>query len=124
MTSSGHAHAHVTYSEKKNVKAPKHKLVIRIFSLNILTLIFNHTVHWFCFISKWDAQFTLPAARKDQTKHMSHTEMVFLCCLKLTLYRPMNRPFAGSGYMVRNKLHWDTNDAVGLSKQRIVGLDW
>ena len=29
-----------------------------------------------------------------------------------------NRPFAGSGHMVRNKLHWDANDAVGLSKQR------
>ena len=25
-----------------------------------------------------------------------------------------NRPFAGSGHMVRNKLHWDGNDAVGL----------
>ena len=29
-----------------------------------------------------------------------------------------NRPFAGSGHMVRNKLHWDANDAVGLPKQR------
>ena len=27
-------------------------------------------------------------------------------------------------HMVRNKLHWDPNDAVGLSKQREVGLDW
>ena len=27
-------------------------------------------------------------------------------------------PFAGSGHMVRNKLHWDANDAVGLPKQR------
>ena len=35
-----------------------------------------------------------------------------------------NRPFAGSGHMVRNKLHWDENNAVGLSKQRKVGLDW
>ena len=34
-----------------------------------------------------------------------------------------NRPFAGSGHMVRNKLHWDANDAVGLPKQRNVGLD-
>ena len=34
-----------------------------------------------------------------------------------------NRPFAGSGHMVRNKLHWDANDAVGLPKQRKVGLD-
>ena len=25
--------------------------------------------------------------------------------------------------MVRNKLHWDANDGVGLSKQRKVGLD-
>ena len=29
-----------------------------------------------------------------------------------------NRPFAGSGHVVQNKLHWDANDAVGLSKQR------
>lgn len=29
-----------------------------------------------------------------------------------------NRPFAGSGHMVRNKLHWDASYAVGLSKQR------
>ena len=35
-----------------------------------------------------------------------------------------DRPFAGSGHMVRNKLYWDANDAVGLSKQRKVGLDW
>ena len=26
--------------------------------------------------------------------------------------------------MVRNKLRWDANDAVGLPKQRKVGLDW
>ena len=32
--------------------------------------------------------------------------------------RDLNRPFAGSNYMVLNKLHWDANDAVGLSKQR------
>ena len=35
-----------------------------------------------------------------------------------------NRPFAGSGHMVRNKLRWDANDAVGLPNQRKVGLDW
>ena len=35
-----------------------------------------------------------------------------------------NRPFAGSGHMVRNKLRWDANDAAGLPKQRKVGLDW
>ena len=35
-----------------------------------------------------------------------------------------NRPFAGSGHMIRNKLRWDANDAVGLPKQRKVGLDW
>ena len=35
-----------------------------------------------------------------------------------------NRPFAGSSHMARNKLHWDANDAVGLSKQRKVTLDW
>ena len=26
--------------------------------------------------------------------------------------------------MVRNKLHWDANNAVGLSKQWKVALDW
>ena len=36
----------------------------------------------------------------------------------------LNRPFAGSGHMVRNKLRLDANDAVGLPKQRKVGLDW
>ena len=35
-----------------------------------------------------------------------------------------NRPFAGSGHMVLNKLHWDANDVVGLPKQSKVGLDW
>ena len=40
------------------------------------------------------------------------------------LGRAKNTPFAGSGHMVRNKLHWDANDAVGLSKQKKVGLDW
>ena len=32
--------------------------------------------------------------------------------------REPNRPLAGSGHMVRNKLRWDANNAVGLSKQR------
>ena len=31
---------------------------------------------------------------------------------------PLNRPFARSGHMVRNKLCWDVNNAVGLWKQR------
>ena len=35
-----------------------------------------------------------------------------------------NRPFTESGHMVQNKLNWDANDAVGLSKQKKVGLDW
>ena len=30
----------------------------------------------------------------------------------------INRPFAGSGHMVRNKLRWDANNAVGLPKRR------
>ena len=34
-----------------------------------------------------------------------------------------NRPFAQSGHMAQNKLHWDANYAVGLPKQRKVGLD-
>ena len=28
-----------------------------------------------------------------------------------------NRPLAGSGHMVWNKLHWDVNDAVGLQNK-------
>ena len=32
--------------------------------------------------------------------------------------------FAGSGHMVRNKLCWDANNAVGLSKKWQVGMDW
>ena len=32
--------------------------------------------------------------------------------------RERNKPFAGSGHMVRNKLCWDANNVVGLSKQR------
>ena len=35
-----------------------------------------------------------------------------------------NRPFARSSHMVRNKLHWDASYAVGLPKQRNIGLDW
>ena len=35
----------------------------------------------------------------------------------------LDRPFAGSGHMARNKLRWDANSTVGLSKQRKVGLD-
>ena len=35
-----------------------------------------------------------------------------------------NRPFAWSGHVVRIKLCSDANNAVGLSKQRKVGLDW
>ena len=31
---------------------------------------------------------------------------------------PSNRPFAGSGHMVQNKLHWNANNAVGLTKQK------
>ena len=33
-------------------------------------------------------------------------------------YIVRNRPFAGSSHMVRNKLRWDANNAVGLPKQR------
>ena len=33
-------------------------------------------------------------------------------------WKRSNRPFAGSSHMVRNKLHWDANDTVGLPKQR------
>ena len=38
-------------------------------------------------------------------------------------YKDADSPFAWSGHMVRNKLYWDANNAVGLSKQRKAGLD-
>ena len=50
----------------------------------------------------------------------SYYNVQLTCCFRLYMG---DRPFAGSGHMVRNKLHWDVNDAVGLSKERKVGLD-
>ena len=39
-------------------------------------------------------------------------------CVQALIERVVeNRPFAGSGHMVRNKLHWDASYAVGLSKK-------
>ena len=38
--------------------------------------------------------------------------------VKTTICCDDNRPFARSGHMVRKKLHWDANYAVGLPKQR------
>ena len=36
---------------------------------------------------------------------------------EFSLFFACNKPFAGSGHMVRNKLFWDANNAVGLPKQ-------
>ena len=36
----------------------------------------------------------------------------------MTSQQTFNRPFARSGHMVWNKLCWDANNAMGLSKQR------
>ena len=38
--------------------------------------------------------------------------------------RKKNRPFARSGHLIRNKLHWEANNAVGLPKHKKAGLDW
>ena len=38
--------------------------------------------------------------------------------LKNSSYGYQNMAFVRSGHMVRNKLRWDTNNAVGLSKQK------
>ena len=38
--------------------------------------------------------------------------------MKSVNIRQCNRPFAGSGHTVLNKLHWDANNVVGLPKQR------
>ena len=40
----------------------------------------------------------------------THNQLLPLCCERIGP--------AGSGHMVRNKLHWDANNAVGLPKQR------
>ena len=50
---------------------------------------------------------------KKLTGNLNGTLVANVC-----LFEFYNRPFAGSSHMVRNKLHWDANDAVGLSKQR------
>ena len=53
----------------------------------------------------------------------SHPHCQFPNCQPVTFFgfcsqETLNRPFAGSGQMVRNKLHWDANDTVGLPKQK------
>ena len=50
-------------------------------------------------------------------------ELFFDSCWK-TAERKINRPFARSGHMVRNKLRWDASYTVGFPKQRNLGLDW
>ena len=45
-------------------------------------------------------------------------------CPEVLLSWYFNTPFAGSGHTVRNKLRWDANNAVRLSNQRKVELDW
>ena len=50
--------------------------------------------------------------------------LFYLVCPPDYMHTFSNRPFARSGHMVRNKLCWEANNAVGLPKQRKVGLDW
>ena len=55
------------------------------------------------------------------------TSIVLICIFyraRNVAHFDSNRPFAGSSHMVRNKLHWDANDVVGLPKQSKVGLNW
>ena len=72
-----------------------------------LTHIFNQSLMTCSFPDEWKSARVTPLYKNSEKRS-----------------DPTNRPFAGSGHMVRNKLHWDANDAVGLSKQRKVGLDW
>ena len=49
----------------------------------------------------------------------SNMNISVLYSVTVTLdFKWFNRPFERSGHMVRNKLCWDGNDAVGLPKQR------
>ena len=62
---------------------------------------------------------------KDRSKNslrcLQAPQALNMQCMQQLVYVE-NRPFAGSGHMVQNKLCWDANDTVGLSKQRKVGL--
>ena len=66
----------------------------------------------------------LNATYRKSNKFRLSLHVLLAIILLVKQYSSDNRPFAGSGHMVRNKLRWDANDAVGLSKQRKVGLDW
>ena len=75
-------------------------------------------------------QFVFSCFRVQTCDHLGKQIIVSsseLSCLRVNLRVKdafVNRPFARSGLKVGNKLHWDANYAVGLSKQRKVGLDW
>ena len=76
---------------------------------------------FFCLNLYWDQEIAWRVRSK------SNLQTAWFVLLSRTLvahhFGQFNRPFAGSGHMVRNKLHWDAKNAVGLSKQRKVGLD-
>ena len=61
---------------------------------------------------------TYPVAQESYSK----TKLQLKICGNS--YKDTDSPFAWSGHMVRNKLCWDANNAVGLPKQRKAGLDW
>ena len=61
----------------------------------------------------------------NKTKFIKFSLPFILChYILFTLNVLVNGLFARSGHMARNKLHWDANYAVGLSKQRKFELDW
>ena len=70
----------------------------------------------------------IASPQEKSTKHRHRGILFGLMALAFTLDIILlylnNRPFARSGHIVQNKLHWDANYAVGLSKQWKVGLDW
>ena len=71
-------------------------------------------------MTNWRQRFTsLYAVAGNSSTHA--TEYIFCFQFKRLGW---NWGFARSGHVVWNKLCWDANNTVGLSKQRKVGLAW
>ena len=70
------------------------------------------------------AIYTSTHTRQGGKERKIHMVSKYLQQYRSKQYFVGNKPFAQSGHMVQNKLHWDANNAVGLSKQTKVGVDW
>ena len=51
-------------------------------------------------------------------RHLQNVAMLVIFLQDIGCLNFVNRPFARSGHMVQNKLHWDASYAVGFPKQR------